>query len=550
MRAIQKLLDNALRRYDDSDAETRLKARLFFYLCLAILVLIPMAVAYTSFLDCNNPDMGYAVNMKIVIPEVVAFLLVFFVLILFMLGYFTASANMVLIILFSAIWTVMIFEQTSAVARLDTIALVYAIMSMTPLFFLRKGYPIIIYGVANIALLLAFSFTFRSQFNITENAFIDYIGDNVTSLLLLTATAFSIFTINRKALDTAEKGLAERKIAEQSLMRTQENLRETLEATTDGIWTWNSTTNELSYSPRFYVMLGYAPGEFPPTLASLKNLAHPDDLERALAVRNEFLKTWPPVYKNEYRLRAKSGEYRWISEQGRIVDYDEQKKPAKMIGSLQDITERKMAEERLTQSIHEKEFLIKEMHHRVKNNMQVVSSLLSLQSRKVDDPKYLDFFIESQNRIQAMALVHEKLYHADDLEKIDFSRYLNELTQHLFNSYNINKHKVGLKLDVKEIYFDIDTAVPCGMIINELVTNSLKYAFPGDRSGEISVTILKNAEKKHVLTVSDNGMGFPAGIDTRALNTLGLQIVHSLTRQIRGTIEITTNSGAKFEITF
>ena len=145
-------------------------------------------------------------------------------------------------------------------------------------------------------------------------------------------------------------------------------------------------------------------------------------------------------------------------------------------------------------------------------------------------------FQESQNRIHAMALVHEKLYHSDVMAKIDFGRYINELTQHLFFSYNINRHLVQLDLDVKEIYLGIDIAIPCAMIVNELVSNSLKHAFPDGRKGAVSVVFSRDEDGRHALVVSDDGVGIPDDFDVATSNSLGMQIVQSLTKQIKGTI--------------
>jgi two-component sensor histidine kinase len=208
------------------------------------------------------------------------------------------------------------------------------------------------------------------------------------------------------------------------------------------------------------------------------------------------------------------------------------------------------SENRLKESLNEKEVLIKELHHRVKNNLQVVSSLIALQSRKVDDEKYRVYFEESMNRIQAIALVHEKLYNSKDMTKIDFANYLNDLTRYLFYTYNINRQLVLLHLNVGDISLGIDTAVPCAMIINELVSNSLKHGFPDGREGEITVSLNINDEGKHALMVRDTGIGVPPGFDLQSSGSLGIQIVLSLIKQIRGKIEIGGNGGLSITIIF
>jgi len=207
-------------------------------------------------------------------------------------------------------------------------------------------------------------------------------------------------------------------------------------------------------------------------------------------------------------------------------------------------------ENRILASLHEKEVLIKELHHRVKNNMQVVSSLLALQSRKVDDERYRKYFEESQNRIHAMAMVHEKLYRSEDMARVDFSEYIRDLTRHLFYTYNINPRAIRLHLDVAEIYLGIDTAIPCAMIINELVSNSLEHAFPGGREGNLTVRLHRNDGGMHILTVTDDGVGIPEDFSIDKLQTLGMQIIQSLTRQVRGTLEMVGKGGTHATVVF
>ena len=205
--------------------------------------------------------------------------------------------------------------------------------------------------------------------------------------------------------------------------------------------------------------------------------------------------------------------------------------------------QRKRAEEALKASLQEKEVLLKEIHHRVKNNMQVISSLLSLQSRHLEDPKAIGMFKDSQHRIRSMALVHEKLYQSKDLSRIDFGQYLQNLIVYLVHSYQIDSGRIGLKIDVGGAALDINTAIPCGLIVNELVTNALKHAFPGGRKGEVRVTLRTGAGGKLTLTVGDNGVGWPAEADFRRTETLGMQLVTMLVDQLDGSIELEKKTG-------
>ena len=221
-----------------------------------------------------------------------------------------------------------------------------------------------------------------------------------------------------------------------------------------------------------------------------------------------------------------------------------------VIEYVQDITERKRAEEDLKASLHEKEILLKEIHHRVKNNMQIISSLLSLQSRHLEDPKAIGMFKDSQHRIRSMALVHEKLYQSKDLSRIDFGQYLQNLVVYLVHSYQIDSERVQLKIDVGDAALDINTAIPCGLLVNELLTNALKHAFPGGRKGEVRVTLRPGADGRFTLTVGDSGVGWPRGADFRKTDTLGMQLVTMLVDQLNGEIELEKKPGTAFRISF
>jgi PAS domain S-box-containing protein len=215
---------------------------------------------------------------------------------------------------------------------------------------------------------------------------------------------------------------------------------------------------------------------------------------------------------------------------------------------LRDITDRKHAEEQIKSSLHEKEVLLKEIHHRVKNNLQVVSSLLSLQSGYPRVEGVRDLFVESQNRVKSMALIHEKLYQSQDLANIDFSDYIESLAHHLFHSYAANPDTFMLHTDV-DVSLDIDHAIPCGLIVNELLSNSLKHAFPDGRRGNITLLFRPEAADL-VLHFSDDGIGLPSDLDFRNTESLGLQLINTLTSQLNGAVEHRRGKGAEFEIRF
>ncbi|MBN2029252.1 HAMP domain-containing protein [bacterium] len=215
-----------------------------------------------------------------------------------------------------------------------------------------------------------------------------------------------------------------------------------------------------------------------------------------------------------------------------------------------ELVERLKAEERIKASLKEKDVLLKEIHHRVKNNLQVICSLLYLQSKKAKDQQALSMFKESENRIRSMALIHEELYQSEDIVHIDFADYVQRLTHNLSNSYGIGMGRIDMSLKIDNVSLSIDKAIPCGLIINELVSNSLKYGFPDGSEGHIHVRLVSENENHIALTVEDNGIGLPKGFDFGKTDTLGLQLVHTLTRQLKGQIEWHSNDGASFKITF
>lgn len=220
-----------------------------------------------------------------------------------------------------------------------------------------------------------------------------------------------------------------------------------------------------------------------------------------------------------------------------------------VIGLAMEITERKQFEDQLQSSLHEKEILLKEVHHRVKNNMQIISSLMKLQADTIEDEQILDAFNQIQNRVRSMALVHEKLYQTEDFSEIDFKDYLTTLTKHLLQSYRTDHSRISLVNRIDQVHITIDQAIPCGLILNELISNSLKYAFPNNRSGHIIIE-LKEKQDQKVLVVSDDGIGLPADIKLPETESLGLKLVYILLDQLKATYEINREKGTKFLIKF
>ena len=215
-----------------------------------------------------------------------------------------------------------------------------------------------------------------------------------------------------------------------------------------------------------------------------------------------------------------------------------------------EITERKRAEQQLKTSLEEKEVLLREIHHRVKNNLQIIVSLLSLQSEYVKDKQAVELFRQSQFRVKSMALLHERLYETEDLAHINFSDYIRDLTDELLCSYGPDVGNIKLKINVKDVFPSVDVAVPCALITNELVTNCLKHAFPGSKAGEIRIELNLDEQGSYTLLISDDGVGFAKDVDFPDGRTLGLQLVSTLAEQLRASVVLDKSAGTSFKISF
>ena len=326
--------------------------------------------------------------------------------------------------------------------------------------------------------------------------------------------------------------------------------------------------------------LGYEVEDFTSNRLLYGDIVHPEDVTKMADELKMHVEAGCADYTSEYRILTKSGEVRWVDE--RTVIQRNEDGEVHLQGIILDITEHKKAEDALLQM---EEIRKKEIHHRIKNNLQVISTLLYLESGNFTDNDVIEAFRNSQHRVKSMALIHEKLYQSEDMVSVDFADYIKNLVDYLFQSYSLNSGKVSLKLDVEKVFLGMDTAVPLGIIVNELVSNSLKHAFAGEKEGEIYIELcrdkehstwqkknpensenrtvrhpnnertdlndtVQNKEEKLTLIVRDNGRGFPESLDFRNTTSLGLQLVTTLVDQIDGNIELDRSRGTGFEISF
>ncbi len=340
--------------------------------------------------------------------------------------------------------------------------------------------------------------------------------------------------------------ITDRKKSEKLLKESEAKFRKYVETSPDVIWEIDSDGNFTYVSPQSNSILGYKPEKL--VGKSAFSLIIPESLEY---VKNSFrLHSNGSNYMNTLEVHAKHSKgdeliieirsAKLLDNEGNIIGFR---------GTATNVTNRALATKQLIDSIHEKNVLLQEIHHRVKNNMQIVSSLLNLQIRHVKDVEAVNILKESQNRVKSMAMIHEKLYQSSNFNKIALSDYVNSLITELFYSYKTNTDQISTRVDVGDVKLNIETALPCGLIINELISNSLKYGFPDAKSGEIYLS-LNSLEDGYELIVGDSGVGFPDDIDFRNTKSLGLQLINNLVQQIDGVIKLNQEHGTEFKIIF
>jgi len=349
--------------------------------------------------------------------------------------------------------------------------------------------------------------------------------------------------------DGTVEDITERKWAEEGLRESLERFQLANRATFDAIWDWNLQTDALWWNENLLPLFGYRDGEIESDIESWANLIHPEDRDRVMTSIHAAIASGQEYWFDQYRFRREDGMYAEVEDRGHIAR-DASGRPTRMIGAVRDITERIRSEKAIQASLQEKEVMLREIHHRVKNNMQVISSLFNLQAGKTVNPEYREILKEGQARIQAMSLVHEKLYQSRDLSKIDLAGYIQSLAIHLFHVYLADPDQVRLETDFEEVLLDLNSAVPCGLILNELISNSLKHAFPEGRKGLIRIGLKRGSDGTIILRVADDGIGFPKDLDFRQLESLGLQIAKLLVGQIEGMIELDRTNGTAFTVTF
>ncbi len=336
--------------------------------------------------------------------------------------------------------------------------------------------------------------------------------------------------------------ITDRKLAEKTLRETNKSLSALIRYSPLAIISIGIDGRVLIWNPAAERIFGWTEGE----VLGRENPIVPEDRRDEYFRLTEDVVSDHPYLSREITRRKKDGTLIQLNAASAAIQ-DDNGNAIALFGIFEDISERKHAEELIRRALQEKEVMLKEIHHRVKNNMQVIYSLLNLKAKSATDSAVRDILEESRDRVHSMSLIHETLYRSEDLAHVDFKTYLLRLIQGISSTYK--RHDVQVLVDMEPVSLDVNTGIPCGLIANELVSNSLKYAFPEGRSGTIKVGISNDVMGNKVLSVEDNGIGLPATLDFRNTASLGLQLVTVLTGQINGTIELTRTEGTRFSIT-
>jgi len=349
----------------------------------------------------------------------------------------------------------------------------------------------------------------------------------------------------RRRKERLERSAAKLKLTEKALREIEEHYRTLAEISPHSIVVLCDGKIVAVNAAGVRLLGGTNPGQI--IGKPILDFVHPDFQEIVKKRIRKVMKDQKKVPFHEQKLIQLDGTV--VDVEAATVPFTYQGKPAAQVVA-REITERKRAENQIKASLAEKEVLLREIHHRVKNNMQIISSLLNLQAGYIKEKDDLKMIKDSQSRIRSMALIHEQLYKSQDFSRINFSDYVQRLAVHLFQFNQVDPNLIQLKMSLEDAFLDIQTAIPCGLILNELITNSLKHAFPQGRRGEIGLGLHPLKDRTYQMIVRDTGVGLSPDVDVRDPKSFGLQIVTMLVDQLEGKMEVEKEGGTTFKIIF
>jgi PAS domain S-box-containing protein len=373
-------------------------------------------------------------------------------------------------------------------------------------------------------------------------------GDDDTTAGILT---FAVDVTDKVvARREAERRAEEEKARAVEVSLDRERLALAVDATDLGIWDWNTQTNETHWSERQKEIWGLEP-DAPVTYETWRDSIHPDDRDYVLAsVARTLDRASGGEQRLEHRIVRPGGGVRWVSSRGRMIYEPGTGRPLRLIGTVLDITNRKRTEADLKNALAAREMLLREVNHRIKNGLQLVSSMLSLQGARSGNSEVRRVVQEAQARLQVVAAVHERLYRSEDIGSVELGAFLETLCRDVERAGMSADGAVTVEVRADTVTIGNDRAIPVALILNELLTNAIKYAYPGGR-GAIEVTLRSLPEGKAVLSVGDHGIGLPDDFDKRQRASLGFRIVRGLARQVDGEMRIVRRApGVCFEIAF
>lgn len=413
----------------------------------------------------------------------------------------------------------------------------------------KQYQPVVVEGDREKVAELVNSISFENPVVMIENRI--HVGEEIRWTQWINR---ALFDENHQFIEFQAVGrdITEQKQAEAALQESQRFIQKITDTAPVLLYVYDLIKNRFVYANREMLhLIGCSPQDSNCTgeelLQTLLQTNAPMQLK-------EWQQRWSSIndgdiLQSEHHLPQPNGEWRYFQCQETLFACTPEGAPQQILGAAVDITDRKLTQ-RLQASLKEKEVLLKEINHRVKNNLQIIYSLLRLQTRQSQDLQTTRILLESQNRVKSIALVHEKLYRSEDMAEIDFAQYIHSLTAHLFTTYKIDTNSIALKTNITSISLSLDQAVPCGLIVNELISNALKYAFPSRTEGTIEILLYTNELSQVCLIVKDNGVGFPESVNLAEPSSLGLQLVQDFVEQLEGTIQLIRHPGTTFKITF
>ncbi len=538
------IAERLLSRYDKDDFSAQLKVRFLFYFFIAVIALDLAAIVFVVFNHQRNPLYGYSVNMGIVYPLLVILASTVMALLALFRGRFTLAGHQIVIVSFLAIWAMMFLDRSYAVSRLNTVSLILAILSMSPLVVVRNKHLILIYGAVNCVIFYFFAFYSRSFHDIPDTSFYDYLFDNTAALFLITVISYKLYSINMKMMERSRRDLARRIRTENELSVSVRNLNSLMENSSDYILISDEQGYPVIFNKAYSGIIKLALGlDMKPGIKPHTLLPDPDAVEYWNGLHRRVLsgETFREVIEHEIPSVGKRYfEYLFhpIRESGAVKGFSE---------ISRDITNFIETEERLKASVHDKESLLRELFHRTKNNMQLVSSMIALQSSYVLDPDARELFNDVRRRIDSIALVHQMLYQSGNLSRINLGEYLRELSRQIAAGDEM-KFPV---LEIQPVEVLIDTALPLGLICNELSSLYMKRVRAGNNGGEVTIRVRFLDNGKLSFTYRGEAEELADAVQTPVSGEFGESIINNIVeRQLQGTIRYEECAGINCCIEF